>query len=133
MSSDLFQNLWTTIQQGNTVTNLKQSVAVLPSNNFEVSASFRELVQTKFGGYIPNLKYSDPAEAISTINRWAQDQTGDKIQQVVTALDAQTQLLLATVSYYQSKSHQGVVLTDEVGFPVLQILPRHQLTNFYSC
>lgn len=108
-------------------------MAVLPSNNFEVSASFRELVQTKFGGYIPNLKYSDPAEAISTINRWAQDQTGDKIQQVVAALDTQTQLLLATVSYYQSKSHQGVVLTDEVGFPVLQILPWHQLTSFYFC
>lgn len=95
---------------------LKQAVAVLPSNSFEVSASFRELVQTKFGGYIPNVRYSDQAEAISTINRWAQDQTGDKIQQVVTALDAQTQLLLATVSYYQSKSHQGVVLTMRWGY-----------------
>uniref|UniRef100_H3CGT8 Serpin peptidase inhibitor, clade A (alpha-1 antiproteinase, antitrypsin), member 10a n=2 Tax=Tetraodon nigroviridis TaxID=99883 RepID=H3CGT8_TETNG len=100
---DLFQNLRTTTQQGNTATCLKQAVAVLPSNNFEVSASFRQLVQTKFGGYIPNVRYSDQAEAISTINRWAQDQTGDKIQQFVTALDAQTQLLLATVSYYQTQ------------------------------
>lgn len=107
MSSDLFQSLRASIQQGNTVTSLKQAVALLPSNDFEVSASFRELVQTKFGGYIPNVRYSDQVEAISTINRWAQDQTGDKIQQVVTAVDAQTQLLLATVSSYQSKSHQG--------------------------
>lgn len=54
---------------------------------------------------MPSLRYTDQAEAISTINRWAQDQTGDQIKQVVTALDAQTELLLATVSYYQSKSH----------------------------
>lgn len=92
---------------------MKQAVALLPSHNFEVSASLRELVQTKFGGYMPSLRYTDQAEAISTINRWAQDQTGDQIQQVVTALDAQTELLLATVSYYRSKSHprMGGVLT----------------------
>lgn len=91
----------TAVQQGSTVPGLKQALAVLPSHNFEVSASFRELVQTKFGGYIPSLRYTDQAEAISTINRWAQDQTGNRVQQVVTAVDAQTQLLLATVAYYQ--------------------------------
>lgn len=122
LCSDLFQKLRSTIQQGHTVTDLKQAVAVLPSNNNEASASFRELVQTKFGGYIPNVRYSDPAEAISTINRWAQDQTGDKIQQVVSAVDAQTQLLLATVSYYQSKCLRAAVLTDGVGLPLTPTL-----------
>ncbi|XP_003971497.1 protein Z-dependent protease inhibitor-like [Takifugu rubripes] len=102
MLPELFQNLRTAIQPGN-ITNLKQAVALLPSHNFEVSASLRELVQTKFGGYMPSLKYTDQAEAISTINRWAQDQTGDQIQQVVTAVDAQTELLLATVSYYKTQ------------------------------
>lgn len=88
--------------------NLKQGVSILPSYNFEVSASYRELVQTKFGGYLPSLRYTDEGEAIGTINRWAQDQTGDKIQQIVTALDPQTQLLLATVSYYQSAYGVGL-------------------------
>lgn len=123
LPSDLFQTLRTAVQPG---PDFKQAVAVLPSHNFEVSASFRELVQTKFGGYIPSVRYTDQADAISTINRWAQDQTGDHIQEVVTALDAQTQLLLATVSYYQSESRRGFTCRGR-GLAVLQVLPRHQL------
>lgn len=87
--------------------NLKQGVAVLPSQSISVSSSYRDLAQTKFGVDFQSVTYQDPSEAAGTINRWVQAQTGDKVQQLVTNLDFKTQLLLATVAYYQSMYRQS--------------------------
>lgn len=100
--SDMFQNLSTAILQGNPTLNLKQGVGVFPPQSFQVSSSYLNLLQTKFGGNAQSVAYTAPQEAIDTINRWAQDQTGDKVQELVTHLEPQTQLLLATATYYQS-------------------------------
>ncbi|TKS65103.1 Protein Z-dependent protease inhibitor [Collichthys lucidus] len=74
---DLFQNL-TTILQGNPALNLKQGVGIFPPQSFQVSSSYLDLLQTRFGGIAQSLAYTVPQEAIDTINRWAQDRTGDK-------------------------------------------------------
>lgn len=100
----MFQNLRTAVLQGSVAANLKQGVAVLPSQTFQVSSSYQDLVRTKFGGYFQSLTFTEP-QATTTINRWAQEQTGAKVQKVVTFLDPQTQLLLATVASYQSTCH----------------------------
>ncbi|XP_045916578.1 protein Z-dependent protease inhibitor-like [Micropterus dolomieu] len=94
---DLFQNLRTVVLQGS------QGVAVFPSQSFQVSPSYMDLVQTKFGGKVQSVAYTIPHEAIDTINRWAQDNTEDNVQELVTSLDPQTQLLLATTAYYQTR------------------------------
>lgn len=103
--SDLFQTLRTTILQGGTAMNLQQGVAVFPAQSFQVSSSYLDLVQTKFGGTAQSLAYTSPEQAIDTINRWAQEQTGDQIKELVTNLDPQTQLLLATAASYQGTYH----------------------------
>lgn len=95
---DLFQNL-----QGSGVMNVKQGVAIFPSQNFQMSPSYLDLVQTKFRGSTKSLAYTVPQEATDTINRWAQDQTGGQVQSLVTSVDPQTQLLLATVAFYQTQ------------------------------
>lgn len=87
--------------------NLKQGVAILPSQSVSVSSSYRDLAQTKFGVDFQSVMYQVPSEAAGTINRWVQAQTGDKVQQLVTNLDFKTQLLLATVAYYQSMYRQS--------------------------
>ena len=79
-----------------------QGVAVFPAEGFQVSSSYQELVLNKFGGKTESLAYSTPIEAADRINRWAQEKTGDKVQELVTNLDPQTQLLLATTAFYQS-------------------------------
>lgn len=81
---------------------MHQSVTVLPSQNFEVSPSYKGLVQTRFGGNIQSLTYTEPQDAIDTINRLVQEQTRDQVQELVNNLDPQTQLLLATAASYQS-------------------------------
>ncbi|GAA6230889.1 protein Z-dependent protease inhibitor-like [Lates japonicus] len=101
--SDLFQTLRTTILQGGTATNLQQGMAVFPAQSFQVSSSYLDLVQTKFGGTAQSLAYTSPEQAINTINHWAQEQTGDQIKELVTNLDPQTQLLLATAASYQAR------------------------------
>uniref|UniRef100_A0A671W1A3 Serpin peptidase inhibitor, clade A (alpha-1 antiproteinase, antitrypsin), member 10a n=1 Tax=Sparus aurata TaxID=8175 RepID=A0A671W1A3_SPAAU len=91
------------VLQGSIVMNLQQGVAILPSSSFQVSSTYLDLVQTKFGGNAQSLAYTSPQETVDTINRWAQDQTGDRIQELVTNLDSQTQLLLATAASYQTR------------------------------
>ncbi|KAM8725324.1 serpin peptidase inhibitor, clade A (alpha-1 antiproteinase, antitrypsin), member 10a isoform 1-T2 [Acanthopagrus schlegelii] len=100
---DLFQALRSDVLQGSVVMNLQQGVAILPSSSFQVSSAYLDLVQTKFGGNVQSLAYTSPQEAADIINRWAQDQTGERIQELVTNLDSQTQLLLATAAFYQTR------------------------------
>ncbi|XP_071323724.1 protein Z-dependent protease inhibitor-like [Trachinotus anak] len=98
---DLFQTLRTVILQG--ANNLQQGVAIFPAQSFQVSSSYLDLVQTKFGGNTQNLAYMASQEAVDTINRWVQEQTGDQVQELVNNLDPQTQLLLATATSYQTQ------------------------------
>lgn len=80
-------------------------MVILPSQTYQVSPPYQDLVKTKFGGNIQGLTYAEPQEATSVINRWAQEQTGGKVQQMVTSLSPESQLLLATVAYYQGMYH----------------------------
>ncbi|XP_029352580.1 protein Z-dependent protease inhibitor-like [Echeneis naucrates] len=99
---DLFQTLRTTVLQRGEDANLRQGVAIFPAQNFPLSTSYLDMVQTKFGGNAQNLVYTPQQEAIDIINRWVQEQTGDQIQELVTTLDPQTQLLLATAASFQT-------------------------------
>uniref|UniRef100_A0A3B4UYX7 Protein Z-dependent protease inhibitor-like n=1 Tax=Seriola dumerili TaxID=41447 RepID=A0A3B4UYX7_SERDU len=97
----LFQTLRTIVLQGGG--NLQQGVAILPAQGFQLSPSYLDLVQTKFGGHAENLVYTAPQEAVDIINRWVQQQTSDQVRELVTNLDPQTQLLLATAASYQTQ------------------------------
>lgn len=78
---------------------------VLPARNFEVSPSYIDLVQTKFGGNIRSLVYTAPQDAVDTINGLVQEETGNQVHELVNNLDPQTQLLFATAASYQSMFH----------------------------
>ncbi|XP_029282180.1 protein Z-dependent protease inhibitor-like [Cottoperca gobio] len=100
---DLFQSLSTTVQQGSLDMNLREAVYILPALGFQVSSAYLDLVQTKFRGNAQSLAYTVPQEAANTINLWAQEKTGDSVKELVTDLDPQTQLLLATAAAYQTR------------------------------
>ncbi|XP_072218308.1 serpin peptidase inhibitor, clade A (alpha-1 antiproteinase, antitrypsin), member 10a [Leuresthes tenuis] len=98
---DLFQTLRSAVLQTDAVRNFQQGVAVFPAQSVQVSASYVDLVQTKFGGTVQTLSHT--YGAIDAINRWAQEQTGDRVQELTSSLDPQTQLLIATIASYQSR------------------------------
>lgn len=93
------------VLQRDGTTNLQESVNVLPASNFEVSPSYQDLVQTKFGGNIQSLAYTAPQDAVDVINRLVQEQTQDLVQDLVDNVNAQTELLLAIAASYHSMCH----------------------------
>lgn len=99
LSSDLFQSL----RAAGGGSNLTQGMAILPSQAYEVPQTYRDLVSTKFGASVEGLTFTDPPEAVRALNRWAQTQTGSKVQEVVSFLESGSQLLLATVASYQGR------------------------------
>ncbi|XP_041831487.1 protein Z-dependent protease inhibitor-like isoform X2 [Melanotaenia boesemani] len=100
---DQFQTLRNKVFQKDAVQNLQQGMAIFPAQGFQVSTSYLDLVQTKFGGKVQSLNYMTNFDAIDAINRWAQDQTGERVQELLSILDTQTQLLIATTASYQTR------------------------------
>ncbi|XP_061785868.1 protein Z-dependent protease inhibitor [Nerophis lumbriciformis] len=103
---ELFQSMKTVLLGGGAL-NLKQGVALFPDLSIQVSTSYLDLVQTKYGETVKSLAYSTPQEAADTINNWLQQQTGDQVQDLVADLDPQTQLMLATAALYQGRLSQA--------------------------
>ncbi|XP_017293774.1 protein Z-dependent protease inhibitor-like [Kryptolebias marmoratus] len=100
---DQFHILRNLVLQRDASQNLQHGMAIFPSQSLQVSESYQKLVQTKFEGQVQSLSYTVPAEAIDSISRWIQEQTGDQIQELLSTIDPQTQLLVATATTYQSQ------------------------------
>jgi len=108
--SGLFQALQNSIT-GDGAFPLKQGVAVFPSQAFPPAPTYVDLVQNVFGGKTQTLSYASQQEATYAINSWAESQTSERVKDVVVSgasggLDSQTQLLLVSVAYYQSKEER---------------------------
>uniref|UniRef100_I3IUL9 Serpin domain-containing protein n=1 Tax=Oreochromis niloticus TaxID=8128 RepID=I3IUL9_ORENI len=68
----------------------------------QVASSYLNLVQTKLGGTVQGVDYTEAYEAVKTINHWALEQTVDQVQDFISEVDHQTQLLLAAVTAYRA-------------------------------
>uniref|UniRef100_A0A672HJV4 Serpin domain-containing protein n=1 Tax=Salarias fasciatus TaxID=181472 RepID=A0A672HJV4_SALFA len=99
----LLQGLTLNGLSAQTLPGTSQGAAVFPGQSLQVSQSYLDLVQTKYGGKAQTVAYTMPHEAMDTINSWAQDQTGDRVQDLVSQLDPQTQLLVASAASYQAR------------------------------
>ncbi|XP_028296397.1 protein Z-dependent protease inhibitor-like [Gouania willdenowi] len=97
---DLFQTLRNLVLTEGL--NLQQGWSLLPPQGFQTSSSFLLLVQEKFGGKIQSLPYTQPDEAMDAINRWAAEQSGERVKELLRDLQPQTELLLASVASYQA-------------------------------
>ncbi|XP_041660502.1 serpin peptidase inhibitor, clade A (alpha-1 antiproteinase, antitrypsin), member 10a [Cheilinus undulatus] len=98
---DLFQNLRNAVLQGGVATSLRQGAALFSPQGSEVSSSYLDQVRTKFGGSVQNVDFATPQDAVDAVNRWARENAGDQVQDLVSTLDPQTKLLLATATAYQ--------------------------------
>lgn len=101
LCSDVFQTLRNAIP----TVSLQQGAAIFPSQSVQVASSYLNLVQTKLGGTVQGVDYTNAYEAINTINQWALQQTVDQVQDFISEVDHQTQLLLAAVTAYRGMYH----------------------------
>ncbi|KAM8847423.1 protein Z-dependent protease inhibitor-like isoform 1-T1 [Synchiropus picturatus] len=99
---DLFQSLRSAMLPVEQPASLKQGMAIFHAENVQMPESLVRLVPSKYGGKIQQLQFSTPHEAVDSINRWAQGQAGDQVQDVLSTVDTSTQLMLATASSYQT-------------------------------
>ncbi|XP_008311903.1 protein Z-dependent protease inhibitor-like [Cynoglossus semilaevis] len=113
--TDFFQNL-----QNSKPAHLLSGLGLFPDQHVQLQSSYVDLVQNKLGATVQKVVYSEPQEAADLINRWAQYQTGDQVKDIVTDLDSQTPLLLASVASYQGRFQPAfnASLTQEERFYV---------------
>ncbi|XP_029903411.1 serpin peptidase inhibitor, clade A (alpha-1 antiproteinase, antitrypsin), member 10a isoform X2 [Myripristis murdjan] len=114
---DLFQSLRNLVTRDGAAP-LRQGVGVFPSQRFQVSSPYLNLVQTKYHGNTGSQTYTSPQEAQDVINRWGMEQTGNRVQDLVGPLDPQTQLLLVTAAFYQSQLSFNASFTQDERFYV---------------
>ncbi|XP_043962589.1 serpin peptidase inhibitor, clade A (alpha-1 antiproteinase, antitrypsin), member 10a isoform X1 [Gambusia affinis] len=82
---------------------LQQGAALFLDRSFQAPPSFQDLVQTKYGGQTQSVSFSTPTDAQDVINRWVQDQTQHQVQNLLSTLDRQTQMLLVSAAAYQMR------------------------------
>uniref|UniRef100_A0A4W5NL40 Serpin peptidase inhibitor, clade A (alpha-1 antiproteinase, antitrypsin), member 10a n=2 Tax=Hucho hucho TaxID=62062 RepID=A0A4W5NL40_9TELE len=96
---ELFQSVRDSMAQSGFV---NQGIGILPRQQFKVDSSYRDVVQTKYGGNVQGLDYSDGA-AKDTINQFFYTYTREQVKEVVSAIDPQTQMMLITAVFFQGQ------------------------------
>lgn len=81
---------------------VNQGIGILPRQQFKVDSTYRDIVQTKYGGNVQGLDYSDGA-AKDTINQFFSTYTREQVKEVVSAIDPQTQMMLITAVFFQGE------------------------------
>ncbi len=79
--------------------------ALWAQQGFDLSAPFVNLIDSDYGGALKEVDFKNATEAArQTINQWVQDQTNNKIQNLIPqgVLDQYTRLVLTNAIYFKS-------------------------------
>lgn len=68
----------------------------------ELSADFTKIIETNYGAAVKQLDFSKAAEAVRVINTWVENQTNQKIKDLLAndAVDASTEVVLVNAIYF---------------------------------
>ncbi len=85
---------------------LSTANALWAQNDFKFSDDYFSIISDYYDGKIANLDFvDDPQGSRETINTWVEDQTNDKIQDLIPAdlISSGTRLILTNAIYFQGK------------------------------
>ncbi|KAL0967556.1 hypothetical protein UPYG_G00253740 [Umbra pygmaea] len=94
---DLFNSVRNSVTQTGFV---NQGIGLFPAQQFKVDPTYRDLVQTKYGVTVQGLDFNDSKD---TVNQFVSTKTGDKVTEVVSDIDSQTQMMLITAVFFQGQ------------------------------
>jgi serpin B len=79
--------------------------ALWGQRNYTFVPDFIKLAETEYGGKLQRLDFAQPAQAAATINAWVEEQTKDKITNLISAeaLGPLTRLVLTNAIYFKGK------------------------------
>ncbi|KAM3871369.1 protein Z-dependent protease inhibitor [Diretmus argenteus] len=97
-----FQQLHENITQNGSLT-LDQGMALFVGKQFVVEKTFEDQMKTFFDADINNVDFADTRASIHIINEYIKNKTGNKVTDMITTLDALTQLMLINTIFFQGE------------------------------
>lgn len=98
----LFQLLNENISQNGSL-NVDQNMALFIRQHFEIKKTFEDNMKRFFNADIKNVNFSDTTESIGHINEYIEQKTKNKISEMLSNLDVNTQLLLINTIFFQGE------------------------------
>lgn len=71
--------------------------------NLKVAPHFREVAEKYFDSEVEGLNFDNESQAVQRINNWVKDQTQNKIEHVVDALEPDTNIALINAIYFKAR------------------------------
>lgn len=98
----LFKLLSDNITQNGSL-QLEQGMALFINTDFMVEKTFNEQLKTFFDADIKSANFADSMGTVKLINEYFKSKTHDKISDVVSSVDAMTQLMLTNTIFFQGE------------------------------
>ncbi|XP_069008295.1 protein Z-dependent protease inhibitor [Embiotoca jacksoni] len=96
---ELFQLLNENITQNGSL-KLDQGMAFFTRQDFELEKTFEDKMKTFFDANIKTVDFADTEMTINVINEYVKQKTGDKVTEMISNLDENTQLLLINTIFF---------------------------------
>ncbi|XP_018545504.1 protein Z-dependent protease inhibitor [Lates calcarifer] len=96
----LFQLLNENITRNGSL-KLDQSMALFMRQQFQVEKQFEDQIKKFFDADIKTVDFADAKGTVKVINDYIKQKTEDKVTEVISSLDAQTQLMLINTIFFQ--------------------------------
>ena len=97
-----FKNIYYLLNQ-NDEYSLSTANALWIKQDYQLLQSYLDIIQNYYMGEANKLDFSNPSEAADTINTWVEQQTNDKIKDLVpvSAINDLTRLILTNAIYFK--------------------------------
>ncbi|KAI9515965.1 hypothetical protein NQZ68_020493 [Dissostichus eleginoides] len=96
----LFKLLHENITQNGSL-KLDQGMALFTHQQFLVEKAFEDQIKTFFDADIKRVNFADTTESINFINEYIKQKTQNKVTDMISSLDAQTQVMLIDTIFFQ--------------------------------
>ena len=95
-----YNTLSATVKASN---DLKIANKIYVAQGYSIKQKFNEIAVKSFNSEAQNIDFSKRQEAAGKINKWVEDQTNDKIHNLIApkSLDANTKMVLVNAVYYK--------------------------------
>ncbi|XP_055087132.1 protein Z-dependent protease inhibitor [Periophthalmus magnuspinnatus] len=96
----LFQLLHENITQNGSL-KLDQAMAMFVSANLNMEKTFEEQMEKYFEAEIKTVNFSNTIQSVAYINNYIKDKTKNRIKNMISALDTETQLMLLNTIFFR--------------------------------
>lgn len=104
----LFKLLNDNITQNGSL-HLEQGMALFINLEFMVEKTFHDRLQTFFDTDIKSANFADAKETVKVINEYFKSKTREKISNVISSVDAMTQLMLTNTIFFQGELNVWII------------------------